>query len=564
VPLRLVLWLVVPCVVGGALGVSFASRPAAPAAPVAAAAPRMEVVRRTARAPRRVYRDAHASPGLVALPVTTATTTASSPLLTVATGSTASPGPRVQTDVMAFTQDRALSESATASGPISTGTVSSSAPAGAGDGTAPTTTVSTTPITISGVHTVSLGPTSATIAWRTSEPVPSRIAYGQSTPTLWTDSGQPTVDHVAEVTGLTASSSWNVWVTARADDGRTANLPYMLTTPPAPTTARVSVADGALQANGGPFFPTIVWNACPYELPKLTSLGVDLFMANACGDATDQADALGGRGFALSNAKEAPEAGAVGTYLPDEWDTFLPSSLSVDAARRLVPPNGAAGPRFLTLTNHFYSKAAPLPQGRGMYPALVDVADVLGFDLYPLQNWCRYDSFGDVFDAQRELVTLARGKPTFQWIEVRHMDCRDPKLDPSADTVRAETWLAVAGGAHAIGYFPNNWDPSIDGEIARTKSELRLLAPALLEPALAATASNPQVKVSARVHNGALYVIAVNASRSPASTTFNVPELGNRGLVSLAGDRATVAASGSFSDVFNPLEARVYVSAPTT
>jgi hypothetical protein len=23
---------------------------------------------------------------------------------------------------------------------------------------------------------------------------------------------------------------------------------------------------------------------------------------------------------------------------------------------------------FLTLTNHFYSKAAPLPQGKGMYP----------------------------------------------------------------------------------------------------------------------------------------------------------------------------------------------------
>jgi hypothetical protein len=564
VPLRLVLWLVVPCLVGGALGVSFASRPAPAPAPVAAPAPRMQVVKRTALPPRRVYRDAHLKPGLVALPVMASTP---SPLLSGDGGSTTAPSTAqpVETDVMAFTPDRALSDSPSPSGPISTGTVASTAPAGAGDGQAPTTTtaVSTTPITISGVHTLSLGPTSATIAWRTSEPVSSRIAYGQSTPTLWTDGGQATVDHVAEVSGLNASSSWNVWVTARADDGRTANLPYMLTTPPAPATARASTANGAIEINGQPYFPTIVWNACPYELPKLTSLGVDLFMANACGDATDQASALGGRGFALSNAKAAPESGAVGTYLPDEWDTFLPSSLSVDAARRMVPPNGAPGPRFLTLTNHFYSKAEPLPQGRGMYPALVDIADVLGFDLYPLQNWCRYDSFGDVFESQRELVTLARGKPTFQWIEVRHMDCKDPKLDPSADTVRAETWLAVAGGAHAIGYFPNNWDPSIDGEIARSKNELRLLAPALLEPALAATASNPQVKVSARVHNGALYVIAVNASRNPASTTFNVPQLGNRGLVSLAGDRATVAASGSFSDVFNPLEVRVYISAPT-
>jgi hypothetical protein len=558
VPLRLVLWLVVPCLAGGALGVSFASRPAAPE-PVAVAAPRMQVVHRTALPPRRVYRDTHLTPGLVALPVTAATS--ATPLLSSAAPA-ASSAPPVETDVMAFTPDRALSDS---SGPISTGTApTSTSSSGTSEPPAPTTTVSTTPITISDVHTVSLGPTSATIAWRTSEPVSSRIAYGRSTPTLWTDAGQATVQHTAEVTGLTSASSWNVWVTARADDGRTANLPYMLTTTPPPATPRASVLNGAIQINGESYFPTIVWNACPYELPKLTSLGVDLFMANACGSATDQARALGGRGFAVSNARSAPENGAIGTYLPDEWDTFLPSSLTVDAARRLVPPNGAPGPRFLTLTNHFYSKAEPLPQGRGMYPALVDVADILGFDLYPLQNWCRYDSFGDVFESQRELVTLARGKPTFQWIEVRHMDCKDPKLDPSADTVRAETWLAIAGGAHAIGYFPNNWDPSIDSEIARSKSEMQSLAPALLEPALAATASNPQVKVSARIHNGALYVIAVNATREPASTTFNVPQLGNRGLVSLAGDRATVAASGAFSDVFNPLEVRVYISAPTT
>src|SRR6476660_6992941 len=135
-PLRLVLWLVVPCLVGGALGVSFVSRPAAPASvPVAAQAPRMEVVKQTALPPRRVYRDTHLTPGLVALPVTAA---APSPLLSGDAGSTSTPAPPVETDVMAFTPDRSLSD--TPSGPISTGTVASSAPAGAGDGQAPTTT----------------------------------------------------------------------------------------------------------------------------------------------------------------------------------------------------------------------------------------------------------------------------------------------------------------------------------------------------------------------------------------------------------------------------------------
>jgi hypothetical protein len=273
--------------------------------------------------------------------------------------------------------------------------------------------------------------------------------------------------------------------------------------------------------------------------------------------------ALGGRGFALSNAKEAPEAGAVGTFLPDEWDTFLPGTLTVDAAQKLVPPNGAPGPRFLTLTNHFYSRAEPLPQGRGMYPALIDTADVVGFDLYPLQNWCRWESFGDVFESQRELVTLARGRPTFQWIEARHMDCNDPKLDPTAETVRAETWLAIAGGAHGIGYFPNNWSPEVGAEIARVNREIDGLTPVLVEPNIAASVSlGSFVKVGARDHNGAVYVIAVNASRAPATATITVPALGDRVVMSLDGKHRLTASGGSFTDAFAPLEARIYVAAP--
>jgi hypothetical protein len=519
----------------------------------------MQVIRQTALPPRRVYRNAKLRPGLVALD---RSSVLSSPLLS---------GTRVQTaartagqsDVVAFTPgDRTFAEAA-APGPTET-TPFTTTDGGTGTATepAPTVTVSSTPITISDVHTVSLTPFSATIAWRTSEPVESRIAYGPSTPTLWTAAGQSDVDHVAEVSGLGASSSWNLWVTARADDGRTATEPFMLTTPPLTGGVAASTQGGAFRINAQPYFPTIVWNACPDALPKLMSLGIDLFMANACGNATEQVPVLGNRGFAVGNARKAPEAGAVATYLPDEWDTFLPGNLTVDAARKLAPPNGAPGPRFLTLTNHFYSRAEPLPQGRGMYAALIDIADVVGFDLYPLQNWCRYESFGDVFESQRELVTLAQGRPTFQWIEARRMDCHDPTLDPSPDTVRAETWLAIAGGAHAIGYFPNDWSAAVDSEIARSKREIQSLVPALLEPGLSASANNSQVKVSARIHNGALYVIAVNASRSAQAATFSVPLLGDRGLVSLAGDRATVAAGGAFSDTFAPLEVRVYISPP--
>jgi len=198
-----------------------------------------------------------------------------------------------------------------------------------------------------------------------------------------------------------------------------------------------------------------------------------------------------------------------------------------------------------------------------MYPALVSTADVLGFDLYPLQNWCRWDSFGDVYDSQLDLVALGRGRPTFQWIEARQMDCFGPQLDPTPETVRAEAWLSIAGGAHAIGYFPNNWSPEVGAEIARTNHEIQTLVPALIEPNIAASVSiGSFVKIGAREHNGAVYVIVVNASRAPATATFIVPALGDRVLQSLDGQHRVTAAGGSFTDSFAPLEARVYVAAP--
>ena len=70
------------------------------------------------------------------------------------------------------------------------------------------------------------------------------------------------------------------------------------------------------------------------------------------------------------------------------------------------------------------------------------------------------------------------------------------------------------------------------------------------------------VKAGAREHNGAVYVIAVNASRSPSTASINVPALGDRVLRSLDGQSTVTASGGSFTDSFGPLEVRVYLAAP--
>jgi len=440
-------------------------------------------------------------------------------------------------------------------------------PAPAADTTTTTTPTAPSgpPPSIDGVHTVSLTPFSATLAWRTSEAATSRVVYGLDAPVVWTAPAAAGTAHQVTVTGLTFASSYHLDVTATTADGRSAVSQFLLTTPGLTGSVRASTSNGAILLNGQPSFPKIVWDQCPDAVGSNLAVGIDLFMGNGCGSSAQLAGWVNGSAFAVGDAQEQPaaRAGAIGTYLPDEWDTHLPNSFSAADAFRLIPPSPGSGPRFLTLTNHFYSRAAPLPQGRGMYPALVASADVLGFDLYPLQNWCRYDSFGDVFDSQLDLVAIARGKPTFQWIEARQMDCFGAELDPTSETVRAESWLSIAGGAHAIGYFPNNWSPSVGAEIARTNHEISTLVPALVEPPIAASASlGSTVKVGAREHNGAVYVIAVNASRTNASATITIPALVDRTLVTLDGQHKTEAKDGAFTATFAPLEVRVYIAAP--
>jgi len=59
-----------------------------------------------------------------------------------------------------------------------------------------------------------------------------------------------------------------------------------------------------------------------------------------------------------------------------------------------------------------------------------------------------------------------------------------------------------------------------------------------------------------------VYVIAVNASRAPATASINVPAVGDRVLRSLDGSQTVTASGGSFTDSFGPLEVRVYFASP--
>ncbi len=409
------------------------------------------------------------------------------------------------------------------------------------------------------------------ISWQTNFPAKEQAASGLGAmPTLW----EPPVDawetdHETVFRNLGASTLYHLSLQATDAWGRSTTTGVdVLTGPPDDRSAEhpsVSADGDTIMLRDKPFFPLALLAECSNFVPARIDDGINLFVGDGCQPSRHPvSEAVGNRAYTVADVgTQLPDSpGLIGWYYPDELDARLgnPITESMVQSASVTPPEGLL--TFLTLTNHFYTGAAPLDQGRDFYPSLVGLADVVGFDLYPLQNWCQADKLFAVYDAQRELDALSKGKPMFQWIEVRGMDCSAPALEVTPTTVRAETWLAIAGGADGIGYFPHEWVPAVGVEIRQLNSEIHELAPALLSDELEAQTSQGVVRVGARTLNGATYVVAVNTTSAPVDASVLAPGLGAREIHVLGEDRSVVPAYDAFTDHFEPLAAHVYVSPP--
>ena len=314
-----------------------------------------------------------------------------------------------------------------------------------------------------------------------------------------------------------------------------------------------------LRVNGNAVFPRMVWRQCPTYYPTSIGAGINLFLGVSCTGTDEQFDQLAGRAMSTvdTSTPGVSGPGQVGWHHPDEAD------VSIGNASKLAQPRGAGRVTFLTLTDKFSVNAAPGPFGKEIYPAFFDSADVIGFDTYPVEVRCSIAQIDNVYWMQRELVSLTRGKPTFQWIEAGPMEhCRHNE-DPTPTVVRAETWLAIAGGARGIGYFPDWWEESIRNEVRLVNREILALAPALLAPVAKANWSteNP-VRIGARSYNGATYVIAVNTSTSEATASFSLFGLGGRKLRVFRDGRIVKPLGDLVTDKLPGLGVAVYVVPP--
>jgi hypothetical protein len=410
---------------------------------------------------------------------------------------------------------------------------------------------------------VKTAPYSATVYWRVNEPASVVVEYGLTDDYgSWSRRRASGLD-LAGRTGLTAlepGRTYRFRLVGRSRSARSETT-GMLTTAPQPEWVRASVTPRFLAVSGQPLFPRMVWHQCPWAFQIALAAGVNVFMGNCGGDSRPQIAALRGRALSITPVATRQDGpGVVGFHHVDEADAVLGRVEDLP----ILPPSRVSGrPSFLTLTNHFFSASSPLPQGRGMYSGMIERAEMIGFNLYPLQTWCRRATLQAVFDAQRELVALARGKPTYQWIEAGRMEFCD-WLDPSPAIVRAETWLAIAGGARGIGWFPGVWSESIATEIARLSREIASLAPGLLgdDGEVQVVPAESPVRAGVRRSNGATYVITVNSWIDPVRVRIRVPGL-TAGSVRVFGEERTLRVrDGVIVDAFRGLRARIYVAAP--
>ena len=248
---------------------------------------------------------------------------------------------------------------------------------------------------------------------------------------------------------------------------------------------------------------------------------------------------------------------------------------------RAIKAADPSRPVFVTFTGNFHPffKKWTDEQRTSLYPAYIQAADVVGYDIYPIYGWNKPEWLHLVHEATDRLVTLAGPRPVYAWIETSKGGQWTGPLERQKPVtpahIRAEVWMSICRGATAIGYFTHVWKPSyhqfgvpeenrralraINGQIAR-------LAPAILAaaPPQAATIRSPEsakLDVLTRQHDGSLYLFAVNYDErlKKATATIAVPGLAAGAAVEVVDEGRTLrSGAGSFADAFEPLAVHIY------
>jgi hypothetical protein len=340
--------------------------------------------------------------------------------------------------------------------------------------------------------------------------------------------------------------------------------------------ARASIERQVIHVRGAPFFPVMLIDQCTAgAVTHAQRLGINTILNEHCGGMSPhrQLSMIQSKSLAILPIKGRAirGSGLLGWTFPDEPENNGWTPVQLRRAHTYARGNADGLVSFITTTGGFFHAPYRDPQiSKSTYGQFAQMADVAGFDLYPLGH-CQ-SNLGAVYEAQRAFIRLAGAMPTFQWIEtgpIKPTYCGGFKMTPAE--LEAEVWLAIVGGARGIGYFTHTWSPAhnafdvsptLQQTMKKISGALAAVRPGLVGRTILSSANSSSLKVLARAGDNLNCVFAVNTQRLPLKAETHVPQL-HDGTAQVVGENRSVRVlHDRIVDTFQSLAVHLYVQRP--
>jgi hypothetical protein len=349
--------------------------------------------------------------------------------------------------------------------------------------------------------------------------------------------------------------------------------------------------------NGPPsepgFFPISVWYQSLANAARYKAIGVNQYIGPVSRRPGEGLELLQQAGIALIGSQSAanmasPQGNAIhGWFLFDEPDNAQ-SKPGGGYGSCILPPamieqyqdavaKDATRPAFLNFGQAVVNEKWP---GRGSdcsghyehYPEYIEGADIVSYDVYPVNNNLPLWWVGEGVDRLRKWADYK--KPVWDWIETTAYNA-GPK--PTPGDVKAEVWMSIIHGAMGVGYFCHVFkpaaddagpldDPQMHDALAVIDAQVRELAPALNTPpvanGVATQSSNPATPVETMLkrQGGATYLLAMGARPGGATVAmFKLRGAPRNAVATVLGEsRKILVKGGVFEDRFTNYQVHLY------
>lgn len=349
--------------------------------------------------------------------------------------------------------------------------------------------------------------------------------------------------------------------------------------------------------NGKPFFPLAVTTQPTLTMDLHKTLGINLISGGPDAKGEDpeywmdtcfSKGFLGDMGIPINNYEEMKKwkdhPALFCWWMPDEPDNagkekapkHEPSEImEIYKKAKAMDPNHPVGLCFGSGS----SSGSP-PCASKYYPEFAKAADYTIFDVYP----CNRGWFDRLHYYVKGLGQLFRWdgpnkKPHGVAVEASFLGAEGGRnasgtRAPKPSELRAEVWMCIVHGTHAIYYFTHSWSPGyhwaripddLQAEMKKINKQVTDLTPVILsedskiEVTTEKKDGDANVDTLVKEGNGKLYIFSSNIRSKAGTTEFTIKGVLKGEIEVYEEGRKLQINNGKFIDKFNEFEPHIYI-----